>query len=342
MGYSSTDYTRRPAAAVEADVSHYRSWYHVTDIFLDEASSDGGGAAYYQRLASYIHGVNPGSKVMLNPGTYPDQRYMSIGDIVMVYENTYASYVKLRVPGWVRNYPAAKFAHAIYATSSSELAGAISLSQQRQRRLYLRDRQFRCQPVQLTARLLAGRECDHRQMRPRRHVRRRPRPGRNRAGYIYRQGWRCPARADVNSVPSMPPEMSAGQKLTKVRGGVAAPVIGVLRVQNELPGPDVRRRHDPARLVIAAFLGEQEIGGGLERRRERRVVIPVLLSPRQAEVVGVGGKGAVIRLVLRLGDRETGAVGVRIVDIRLDRVESLGRALLPDHRLDNRHRGRRR
>lgn len=131
MGYSSTDYTRRPAAAVEADVSHYRSWYHVTDIFLDEASSDGGGAAYYQRLATYIHGVNPGSKVMLNPGTYPDQRYMSIGDIVMVYENTYASYVKLRVPGWVRNYPAAKFAYVIYATSGSELAGAISLSQRR-------------------------------------------------------------------------------------------------------------------------------------------------------------------------------------------------------------------
>ena len=131
MGYSETDYAQRPTAAVEADVSHYRSWYHVTDIFLDEASSDGDRAAYYQRLASYIHDVNPGSKVMLNPGTYPDQRYMSIGDIVMVYENTYARYVKLRVPRWVRNYPAAKFAHAIYATSGSELAGAISLSQRR-------------------------------------------------------------------------------------------------------------------------------------------------------------------------------------------------------------------
>ena len=131
MGYSSTDYTRRPAAAVEADVTRYRSWYHVSDIFLDEVSSDGGAAAYYQRLASYIHSVNPGSTVMLNPGTYPDQRYMSIGDIVMVYENTYANYVKLRVPGWVRNYPAAKFANAIYATSGSELAGAISLSRQR-------------------------------------------------------------------------------------------------------------------------------------------------------------------------------------------------------------------
>lgn len=131
MGYSSTDYARRPAAAVEADVSHYRSWYHVTDVFLDEASSDGGATAYYQRLTSYIHDVNPGSKVMLNPGTYPDQRYMSIGDIVLVYENSYARYVKLRVPGWVRNYPAAKFAYAIYATTGSELAGAISLARQR-------------------------------------------------------------------------------------------------------------------------------------------------------------------------------------------------------------------
>jgi hypothetical protein len=131
MGYSSTDYARRPAAAVEADVSHYRSWYHVTDVFLDETSSDGGAAAYYQRLTSYIHDVNPGSKVMLNPGTYPDQRYMSIGDIVLVYENTYAQYVKLRVPGWVRNYPAAKFAYAVYATPGPDLAGAISLARQR-------------------------------------------------------------------------------------------------------------------------------------------------------------------------------------------------------------------
>ena len=131
MGYSNTDYTKRPAAAVEADVSHYRSWYHVSDIFLDEVSSDRAGASYYQRLASYIHDVNPGSKVMLNPGTYPNRRYMSIGDIVMVYENTYANYVSLRVPGWVRDYPAAKFAYAVYATSSSQLASTISLAQQR-------------------------------------------------------------------------------------------------------------------------------------------------------------------------------------------------------------------
>ena len=212
MGYASTDYARRPAAAVEADVSHYRSWYHVTDVFLDQASSNGGAAAYYQRLTSYIHDVDPGSKVMLNPGTYPDQRYMSIGDIVLVYENTYAQYVKLRVPGWVRNYPAAKFArrlrHPGPGSGRRDQPGPAA-----ERRLHLRDQQYRREPVPLTARLLAGRGCDHRQLRPHQHVVRRcPRPGRDRSGSIYWQGWRCPARADVNSVPSMPPEVSAGQK----------------------------------------------------------------------------------------------------------------------------------
>jgi Spherulation-specific family 4 len=131
MGYSNTNYTRRPAAAVETDVKHYKAWYGVTDIFLDEVSSGSGGVPYYRRLAGYIHNVNPGSMVMLNPGTYPDQQYMSIGDVVMVYENTYADYVNLSMPRWVDNYPAAKFAYTIYATSSSRLTSAISLSQRR-------------------------------------------------------------------------------------------------------------------------------------------------------------------------------------------------------------------
>ena len=131
MGYTNTSYAARPAAAVEADVRHYRSWYGVTDIFLDEVSSGSGGIAYYRRLAGYVHASNPGSLVMLNPGTYPDRRYMSIGDIVLVFENSYASYLRLHVPRWVRAYPAARFAQAIYATPRTQLARAITLSQRR-------------------------------------------------------------------------------------------------------------------------------------------------------------------------------------------------------------------
>ena len=130
-GYSSTSYTGRPASSVEQDVRNYKAWYDVTDIFLDEVSSGSGQIGYYRRLAGYIHSVNPGSMVMLNPGTYPDQQYMSVGDIVMVYEGTYASYAAVRVPRWVGDYPAAKFAQAIYAAPGSRLASVISLAERR-------------------------------------------------------------------------------------------------------------------------------------------------------------------------------------------------------------------
>jgi len=131
LGYANTDYTQRPAAAVEADVRSYKAWYHVRDIFLDEVPSSDAGIRYYRRLTGYIKGGSPDSMVMLNPGIYPDRRYMSLGDVMLVYEGTYAGYVGLHVPAWAYRYPAAQFADAIYATPGSRLANAVILSWRR-------------------------------------------------------------------------------------------------------------------------------------------------------------------------------------------------------------------
>ena len=131
MGYAATGYAKRSPAAVEADIRHYKSWYDVTDIFLDQAASGAADVVYYQRLSGYAHHLNPGSTVMLNPGTFPDQQYMSTGDIIMVYENTYRNFVDLHVPRWAASYPADRFAYAIYAASSTQLAAAIRLAQHR-------------------------------------------------------------------------------------------------------------------------------------------------------------------------------------------------------------------
>jgi hypothetical protein len=131
VGYSDTDYARRPAGAVEADVRKYKAWYGVTSIFLDEVSGDAGQFPYYRQLARYIRGTNPGAAILLNPGTYPDQRYMSVGDIVVVFENTYANYASLQVPGWVRRYPAARFADIVYASAAGQLAHVLALAVQR-------------------------------------------------------------------------------------------------------------------------------------------------------------------------------------------------------------------
>src|ERR1022692_1174895 len=130
LGYVNTDYARRPAAAVRADIRHYKSWYHVSDIFLDEVASDSGGLGYYRRLADYVH-RDPGSIVMLNPGTYPARQYISVGNVVMVFEGSYASYARLRVPGWVGRYPAGKFAQAIYAVPAARVSAVVGLPRRR-------------------------------------------------------------------------------------------------------------------------------------------------------------------------------------------------------------------
>ena len=131
LGYSSTVNGHRPASQVEADVRNYRSWYNVTRIFLDVVSGTPGRLGYYRQLASYIHRFDPGPSVWLNPGRYPAQSYMSVGDVVNVFEGPYSSYLPLQVPSWVSKYPASKFGQTIYATSQSQLRHVIRLSRQR-------------------------------------------------------------------------------------------------------------------------------------------------------------------------------------------------------------------
>ena len=125
-GYADTDYGRRPAAAVEADAWHYRSWYGVSDMFLDRVSGVAGDLAYYQHLSAGIHRAIPGSQVILNPGDYPDPSYMSAGDIIVAFEGSYAQYTRLAVPRWAGSYPAARFADLIYAAPAALLPQAIT------------------------------------------------------------------------------------------------------------------------------------------------------------------------------------------------------------------------
>jgi spherulation-specific family 4 protein len=131
IGYSATDYGRRPAAEIEADVRNYKAWYGVNGILLDLAAEGAAQLGYYRGLAGYIRQVIAGATVWLNPGTYPDQRYLAFTDVVMVFEGPFASYRQEQVPSWAYRYSAAKFAHTVFATSGSQMASAIRLSRSR-------------------------------------------------------------------------------------------------------------------------------------------------------------------------------------------------------------------
>lgn len=132
IGYIGTNYAQRPLAQSERDIRDYRNWYGVTSIFLDQTPTSGTAQiGYYRTLARYIRQSTPHAVIWLNPGAYPDQSYMSVGNVVMVFEGPYKSYVTSRVPGWARNYRPARFAHTVYATPGADLAAAVRLSRLR-------------------------------------------------------------------------------------------------------------------------------------------------------------------------------------------------------------------
>jgi hypothetical protein len=129
LGYSSTADGARPAAQILADVRHYKAWYGVNGIFLDSVNGTSAEFRYYKRLSDR---VISGSSVWMNAGVYPERKYMSVGDILMVFEGTYAQYRDAAVPAWARDYPADRFANTIYgAVTSSQANSAISLARSR-------------------------------------------------------------------------------------------------------------------------------------------------------------------------------------------------------------------
>jgi hypothetical protein len=132
LGYSSTADGARPISQIEADVRNYKAWYGVNGIFLDSVDGTASELPYYRQLASYIHRTIPGSSVWLNAGVYPVQQYMSVGDVLMVFEGTYAQFRAAQVPSWAHDFPATRFANTIFgAATSSQANSAISLSRSR-------------------------------------------------------------------------------------------------------------------------------------------------------------------------------------------------------------------
>jgi Spherulation-specific family 4 len=131
LGYSSTGYGSRPLSEVETDVRHYKAWYGVTDMFLDEVKGVTSQLPYYRKLAHYIRSYTPGTSIWINPGAYPAPSYMSVSNVVMAFEGSFAQYHNIDVPSWAFGYSSDRFANTIYATSGSQVNSAINMSKTR-------------------------------------------------------------------------------------------------------------------------------------------------------------------------------------------------------------------
>ncbi len=127
LGYVPTDYGRRDPALVEAEVDRYREWYDVDGIFFDEVTSGRSGLPYYRRLVAHVRTV-PDALVALNPGTYPDRSYTSLGDLIVTFEGTFEAYRGLDPPSWTEEYPPAHFWHLVHTTHERDMSSALGLA----------------------------------------------------------------------------------------------------------------------------------------------------------------------------------------------------------------------
>lgn len=120
IGYVSTRYAKRPAAEVDTEIDHYRTWYPATDgIFLDEMDDAGGTEGYYSSASAYARSQGF-SFVVGNPGTETPPSYVGTVDTMTIYESA-------GVPGtaslrWTGAFGRENFAVIPYAVPSLDVA----------------------------------------------------------------------------------------------------------------------------------------------------------------------------------------------------------------------------
>ncbi|MFI9202441.1 spherulation-specific family 4 protein [Streptomyces sp. NPDC053048] len=121
LGYVDTDYGRRRAGAVVADVRRHRRWYDVDGVFLDQVPAHAALLPRYRRLVLTAR-VLGAREAVLNPGTHPDPGYAALADLLVTFEGTWEDYQRARVPDWTADHPPGRFCHLVHGVPEDRAA----------------------------------------------------------------------------------------------------------------------------------------------------------------------------------------------------------------------------
>lgn len=124
LGYVDTDYGRRPAAQIEADLVAHRELYEITDAFFDQVATGPAELDHYADVV--LRARADGARfVVLNPGAPPHPAYLDLADVVVPFEGTWQAYRKTfrdvsggsagyGRPEWFRTAPAGRLCHLVH------------------------------------------------------------------------------------------------------------------------------------------------------------------------------------------------------------------------------------
>jgi len=125
IGYVASSSGNRPIATVEKEITNWYNWYSPSGIFIDEGASTASKLPYYKQLYNFIKAKDPSAVVMLNPGIPPNQGYVNVTDILLIFESSQKDFNKFTFPSWVKNYSSDRFGMIIHHVSSSSLCNSV-------------------------------------------------------------------------------------------------------------------------------------------------------------------------------------------------------------------------
>ena len=123
VGYIPTNYTKRDLEAVKADVNLYTKYFKIDGIFIDEAANTPDKLNYYQQLYQYIKDRSISARVIINPGTDTNEKYISqpVADTTVIFENYQKTWVNYRPQAYTKKYSPQSFAALVHTTANRKL-----------------------------------------------------------------------------------------------------------------------------------------------------------------------------------------------------------------------------
>jgi hypothetical protein len=131
IGYIWSGYGAVTTAQMQTQVRQWKSWYGVTNVFLDGAPASAPVPRSYAKVYAYVHARTKGAQVWANPGTMPASQILAVADVVNIFEGSYRTgpdnLLALKIPAWVRRHQASRFAFTVYSTTGSQMPNALRL-----------------------------------------------------------------------------------------------------------------------------------------------------------------------------------------------------------------------
>jgi hypothetical protein len=125
IGYVHTSYGKRPLSDIVDEIDRYISFYQVDGFFIDQMTTGTAdeNIAYYKFIYDYIKGLSGLYLITGNPGTMPDEVYLShpLVDNIVVFEGSESSYADFFPRGWQSKYQRDKFVHLVYDANSEQM-----------------------------------------------------------------------------------------------------------------------------------------------------------------------------------------------------------------------------